>query len=259
VTVIDVDSTTFEEKVIRGSHRTPVVVDFWAGWCRPCLVLGPTLERLVEGHAGRLVLAKVDVDANPTLAERFRVQGIPAVKAFVDGRIASEFVGAQPEDVVRRFLETLVPSEADELAASGRREEDRGASEAAEDLYRRALELDADHEVAAVGLARLLAARGETDEARALLARVPGGDGAEAVAASIELTELAGEPGPIGDVARAASAGEHRMALDRALELLSDGADRDRARELMVRVFETLGEDHPLTREFRPRLARSLF
>jgi putative thioredoxin len=259
VTVLDVDSSTFEEKVIHDSHRLPVVVDFWAGWCRPCLVLSPTLERLVEGHAGRVVLAKVDVDANPTLAERFRVQGIPAVKAFKDGRIVSEFVGAQPEEVVRRFLEDLVPSEADELAASGRKEEDQGATEAAEDLYRRALASAPDHEVAAVGLARLLAARGVSDEARALLARVPEDDEARAVAASIELTDLAAEPGPIGDVARAASAGEHRMALDRALELLGDGGDRERARELMVRVFQTLGEDHPLTREFRPRLARSLY
>jgi putative thioredoxin len=259
MSVIDVDTATFEERVVQGSHRTPVVVDFWAGWCQPCLVLGPVLERLVDGYDGRIVLAKVDVDANPTLAERFRVQGIPAVKGFKDGRIASEFVGAQPEDVVRRFLEQLVPSEADELAASGRAEEERGAAETAEDLYRRALELAPDHQVAAVGLAGLLAARGETDEARTLLARVPGGDEARALAASIELAELAAETGPVGDVARAAAAGEHRMALDRALELLGDGEDRERARELMVRVFEALGEDHPLTREFRPRLARSLF
>jgi putative thioredoxin len=259
VSVIQVGEADFEERVLDTSREIPVVVDFWAGWCRPCLVLGPILESLAQEYGGRFVLAKLDVDANPVLASRFGIRGIPAVKAFRDGRVVSEFVGVQPEASVRVFLDELVPSEADDLAASARTDEDRGNLEAAEAGYRRALELDPDHERASVGLARVAATRGEADEARALLARVPAGDEARAVAAALDLADQAAQAGPFGDAARAAAAGEHRMALDRALELLSDGDDRERARELMVRIFDALGEDHPLTREYRPRLARSLF
>jgi putative thioredoxin len=259
VSVIQVGESDFEERVLDASHEVPVVVDFWAGWCQPCLVLGPILEGLAQEYEGRFVLAKLDVDANPVLAGRYGIRGIPAVKAFRDGEVVSEFVGVLPEASVRRFLDELVPSEADDLAASARATEDRGELEAAEAGYRQALELDPDHESAAVGLARIAASRGEMAEARALLARVPPGDEARAVAATLELAEHAAHAGPLGDAARAATAGEHRMALDRALELLGDGEDRDRARELMVRIFEVLGEDHPLTREYRPRLARSLF
>jgi putative thioredoxin len=259
VSVIEATESDFDHRVVEGSRQVPVVVDFWAGWCRPCLVLGPVLEDLAQEYGGRFILAKVDVDANPMLASRFGVRGIPAVKAFRDGRVVSEFVGVQPEASVRRFLDELVPSEADDLAAAARGDEERGAIEAAEEGYRKALQLDPIHGQALVGLARIASGRGETDEARSLLARTTIGDEARAVAATLDLTDQAAEAGPVGEAARAAAAGEHRMALERALELLDDGEDRDRARDLMVRVFELLGEDHPLTREYRPRLARALF
>jgi putative thioredoxin len=259
VSAVEVTEHDWEDVVVAASQEVPVVVDFWAGWCQPCLILGPVLERLAEEYRGRLVLAKLDVDANPSLANRFGIQGIPAVMAFREGRVVSEFVGVQPESVLRRFLDDLVPSEADDVVAVARADEERGAPEAAEAGYRKALDLRPDHQGAAVGLARLLAEAGRAEEARALLARVPGAEGGRAVAARLDLVEVAAAPGGVGDAARAAAAGEHRLALERALELLDDGEDRDRARELMVRVFEVLGEDHALTREYRPRLARALF
>jgi putative thioredoxin len=257
--VIEVGEADFDSRVVGGSRDMPVVVDFWAGWCRPCLVLGPVLERLASEHQGRMVLAKVDVDANPGLAMRFGIQGIPAVKAFRDGQVVSEFVGAQPETVVRRFLEEILPSEADGLAAQGAEAEEGGDPASAEAAYRAALEQAPDHEAASVGLARLLAADGRVEEARGLLGRVPPSEGARAVAAQIELTDLAAHAGDLGAAARAAAAGEHRMALERALDLLEDGEDREAARDLMVRLFDILGPEHPLSREFRPRLARALF
>ncbi|MGH2661382.1 MAG: tetratricopeptide repeat protein [Actinomycetota bacterium] len=255
--VIEVDEAEFEDRVLAASEHRPVVVDFWAGWCRPCLVLGPVLERLAEEHGGRFTLAKLDVDANPELAARYGIQGIPAVKAFRDGQVVLEFTGAQPEEVVRRFLDQVVPSEADDLVAEARLV---GSASDAEALYRRARELDPDHPEAVVGLADILVDREEVDEARALLLRVPGDPRAASLRAGLELQAAAADGSPVAAAARAAAEGDHRTALDRLLALISEGGDeRDPAREAILQIFQVLGNDHPLIREFRPRLARALF
>src|SRR5512132_3610302 len=113
--VVEVTDATFAKDVLEESHRRPVVVDFWAEWCQPCRIIGPVLERLAEEHGGDFLLAKLDTDSNPQAAMAFRIQGIPAVKAFRDGKLVSEFVGAIPERAIRQWLEPLLPSEADGL------------------------------------------------------------------------------------------------------------------------------------------------
>jgi putative thioredoxin len=275
--VIDVDEASFEERVLRASREVPVVVDFWAGWCRPCLVLGPILERLAEEYGGRFVLAKVDVDANPALSSGFGIQGIPAVKAFRGGEVVDEFVGVQPEELLRRFLDGIVPSEAEPVVAEGRAAEAVGDLERAETLYRKAVEADPELDSAAVGLARLLLDRGKSEEARPLLSRFPGSAEARALQARADLAH-SGADGNLeqlraradadeGDheaalavAAADAAAGRHRDALERCLRVISHrGEGREAARDLMVKVFEMLGDEHPLTAEYRPRLARALY
>jgi putative thioredoxin len=254
--VFDVDEAGFVPQVVEASRDTPVVVDFWAGWCRPCVVLSPVLERLAEEYGGRFSLAKVDVDANQGLAERFGIRGIPAVKAFRDGQVVAEFVGAQPEELVRRFLDEVVPSPTGEQVAAAR---EAGSGEDAEAAYREALALDPRNADAVAGLARLLVDRGAADEARALLASAPADPGVRRLQAELDLLEASGGPGALAAAARAALSGDPRHALERLLSNVAVDGEGDEARRLMLGVFDLLGDDHPLTREFRSRLASALF
>lgn len=248
---MDVTDTTFETEVIERSRTVPVVVDFWAAWCGPCRQLGPVIERAVGARAGKIELAKVDVDANPGLARTFRIQSIPAVKAFVDGVVAAEFVGAQPPAAIDQFLDSLLPSEADALVANGD-----------EASLRRAAELEPTRADAAVPLARLLHARGDDDDALVLLGRVPGSFAADGLAAHIALERARGQgDGPdVTDALRALDANEHERGLGLLLAALpsADGA-RDDIRRVVVGVLEELGVEHPLARETRRRLASALY
>jgi putative thioredoxin len=274
--VIDVGEADFDQRVLQASEDVPVVVDFWASWCRPCLVLSPLLERLAEENGGRFVLAKVDVDANPNLSAVFAIQSIPTVKAFIDGQVVAEFIGAQPEDVVRRFVDDLLPSRADELVLEADQVRELGDLAQAENLYREALVSDPAHQPAKLGLAALLAMRGEDDAARGLLAELPPTEGVRQLDAALELraashaevdrealrirAEAGDHEAELSLAMAEAATGDHRAALERSLRLVAmGGEERDRARDLMIRMFEALGEDHPLTKEFRPRLATALF
>ena len=271
----------FDRDVLARSAEVPVVADFWAPWCAPCRALGPVLERLAAEHGGAFVLAKVNVDEVAGAAERFRVQSIPAVKGFRDGVMVGEFVGAQPEAVVRQFLASFLPTEADRLAGEGTTRAEAGDAVAAEAAFREALAHDPRHPRALVGLARLLAERGANDEALRLLERVspsvPLAATAERLAA-----ELRTRGGVDGDEpalrARVAADGadlDARLALGRVLaarqrweaalaELLevvrrSPGFADGAARKAMVDLFAVLGAGHPLTDRYRSELAKVLF
>jgi putative thioredoxin len=272
--IIDVSDATFHAEVIEKSRQVPVVVDFWAPWCGPCRMLGPTLEKLADEANGAFRLARLNVDENQRLAARFDVQGIPAVKAFRDGEVVSEFVGAQPEPRVREFLKKIAPSGADRAAADAARllAEHRWAE--AEVVYRRALSANGDDGAAALGLLKTLVAQGKGAEADRLTAAFP--DGREL--AEIEryrplvrflvetrCPEDGAENSDLEARYRRAGCLVAESDLEGAMDGLLDVLRRDKRyrggepRLLMLALFDLLGDEAPVTREYRNKLASVLF
>jgi putative thioredoxin len=242
---VDVSEDQFQTAVVDRSREVPVVVDFWAPWCGPCRQLTPALERAAEARAGQVELVKINTDENQNLARAFEIQGIPAVKAFKDGREVAQFVGAQPPAAVERFFDELVPSEAELLAGAGD-----------EESLRRALELEPGRADAAVALARLLLERGEADEALKLVGNIEGDFAAEGIAARIRLQD-----NPEFEKAFALlDEGRREDALDQLIEAIpaADGL-KDDIRRAVIGVLAELEPGDPVARDYRRRLAGALY
>jgi putative thioredoxin len=250
--ISDVTEQDFQQKVVERSKQVPVVVDFWAEWCGPCRTLGPALEDAIRKRDGQVELVKLDTDANPRISQSFGIQSIPAVKAFKDGEVVEEFIGAIPPPAIEEFLNRIVPSEADRLAEQGD-----------EESLRKALDLDPRNAPAAIGLGRILLSRGETDQAAELLKPFPHDFVADGLAARAELES--GQNGAEPDKLQSAFAAWDEGKPDEALETLQDvlagepeTSRKDLLRRVMVAIFTELGADHPLAREHRRRLAAQL-
>ncbi len=275
--VIDSTDATFQKDVIERSHELPVIVDCWAPWCGPCRVLGPILEKLAYERDGQVQLVKVNTDENPQVAQALQVQGIPAVFAFAGGRVISQFVGAQPEERVREFFDSLIPSEADLKAAEGYRMLQQNQVPIARLHFQAALEEDPNHEMAGVGLAALLAGIGEIEQAEELAKRWPENPTTKGILASIALRQAIDGIEPDDIRARAAAnpddaearyhhgcllalEGQWQQALDTLLESvrLDRAACDEGARKRLLDIFAVLG-DQPIVSEYRRRLGSLLF
>ncbi|HVL99920.1 MAG TPA: thioredoxin [Egibacteraceae bacterium] len=267
----DVTEAGFAAEVLETSRSRGVVVDFWAPWCGPCHQLAPVLERVAARYTGDVDLVKVNVDEAPDLARRYRVQGIPSVKAFRDGGVVAELTGVQPEAVIERLFAGVAPTAADRLVAQA----GRASGEERERLLRAALDEDPGHVAAVTALARLLADRGEREKAHALLDRVPETSDVARLRAELSVAGAArdtdtldrlraaaqsGDAGATLELGRAlAAAGAYEEAIDALLAAVRAHATRDAARVALLEVFNLLGEDHELVGRSRPKLASALF
>ncbi len=276
--VIEVGLDNFEQDVVVKSSQVPVVVDFWAEWCQPCKVLGPLLEKLAVELEGRFVLAKIDVDRNPELAQAFRVQSVPMVMLLKDGRPLDAFAGALPEAQLRAFLE---PHLSDVAPGGGPLEEakkleEAGRGEEALRVLETHLSTDPGDAAVRIETARLLLVEGQAARARetfdALAETERETEAAKAVAARLELLEGAGDAEALRaeleadptDVGKRIELGRALVAEGRTeegLEELLGAAMRDlefengAPRKALLEVFQALGPDDPLTLSFQQRLS----
>lgn len=271
--IVDVSGADFEYQVITYSMNVPVLVDFWAGWCRPCKILGPILERLANEAQGAFRLARLDVDANPNIAMQYGVRSIPTVKAFSNGAVVSEFVGVLPEDRLRDFVSKIAPPTPTNLAI----EKAEGYLQyhhwqPAETLFRELLERNPGNPVCLLGLAKSLLVQNKAAEAHAILVDFP--DSRQQAHAELlhplagtlvrlsrnELPEKTELDAAFRNCLRLVGRDNLPAALDGLLDILRQDKHyaNDLTRKVFVGILELMGETDPQTRQYRQELASVL-
>ncbi len=277
--IFNVTQDDFASVVLEESNRVPVLVDFWAAWCGPCQMLMPMLAKLVEEYGGQFLLAKVNTDEQQDLASRYGVRSLPTVKVFKSGQVVDEFMGVQPESVVRSLLERHIVRDSDRLRDEAMAAYEEGRTTEGLTLLEQAIESDPGNTKIQLDLATVLAAEGELDRADQVLSGLPGtlrdSDAAKALRARLRYARIAAEAPETGALAqrietdpadldsryelaaRRIAEGEMEPALEQFLEILKrepryrDGA----AREGMVAVFELLGGSGEIVTRYRRQLA----
>jgi len=281
--VFDVHEQDFEEKVVRASYESVVVVDFWADWCMPCKMLGPVLENVVREFDGGVLLAKLDVDENGELAARFGIRSIPTVKIFKDGSVAEEFVGVMPEPQIRSLLRELAGGEKNDALEQASRLLDEGRLDEAGELFQSVLTANPGHSGALLGLARTALKREEYERAVDLLESIDETDGryeeARRLLAGIEFVRVCRSAGGLENFLKNMSGGGEDLeaeyilgccyaaherypeALDTFLDILKkDTSFGDgKARNALIALFNIMGPESELTRTYRERMANILF
>jgi putative thioredoxin len=283
----DATMATFAKDVLEASRAVPVLVDFWAPWCGPCKQLTPLLEKVVRAYGGKVKLVKINIDENQTLANQLRIQSIPTVYAFRDGRPLDGFQGAQPESAIKAFVERLLGDEAAMDAAAAIEAADKalevGDLQAAAEVYAAVLQQDPQNLAALAGLARSYLKRGDTARAEQTLGLVPpdkrDSGPIASVRAALDLAKMAGRAGDTANLEAkvAAEPANHQARIDLAMALAASGKKaealdqlleavrRDRkwneeaARKQLVQLFEAWGPKDPATLDGRRRLSSILF
>jgi putative thioredoxin len=283
--VLEVNLDNFQEAVVGLSRKVLVLVDFWAPWCAPCRALGPVLEKLAEEMGGAFVLAKVNSDENADLSRQYQVRGIPAVKAFKDGKVVDEFTGALPESAVRRFIEKNLPLPGDDLRVQALDAIAQGKAAEAEALLEQAISIHPGNDSARLALAHLAIQQGRHADAQAQIdAMSPTFQmetEVEGLKALLEFTEIARSAPSMtaleatiasekGDLRAQAMyqrslllllQGQEEAALDQLIEMVErhknyqDGL----ARKTVLKIFALQGNRGPLVERYRSRLSRALY
>ena len=271
--IINVDESDFEFEVLQYSMHVPVLVDFWATWCVPCRVLGPKLEDLAREGDGRFRLAKLNVDENSKLTKKFKINNIPAVKAFVEGRVVGEFSGIPSDEALHSFIHRLAPAPEDLMLVKGNSMFTEGDYSEAEDAYRQFLSVQPGHPAALLGLTRALLLQGIGQEASVLLKSFPASPEyniakllmpvAKAYTEVPDRFVLSTQPldAAFNNSVRLAKRGNIYAALDGFLDILR--ANRryrgEEVKGIFVGLLTLLGEDNPETRQYRQDLTSTLY
>lgn len=280
--IIEIRTERFQQDVIDQSMSVPIVLDFWAPWCEPCRQLAPLLEKLAVEYNGRFILGKINTEEEQQLAAAFRIQSIPMVVAFIEGRPVDQFMGLLPEAELRQWLDNLMPSPAQVLLQEGLALEDADPR-AAELKYKAALELMPDEAVIQIRLAKVILAQNRLDECQSILTKLAERGflepDAERIKSELEVRQAASETGGVDAARQAAEANpddfplqiqyadvlaanhQYRPALDLLLGIVQRdfGDHRNEAKTTMVKIFDMLGPASELTGEYRRKLATALY